>query len=64
MEEPYIAIYLIHTLFSGLKLIVKLCGDQGLSETTAWSRELQRAQARLKQKEQGCVYCGHYLENS
>ncbi|XP_026491809.2 intraflagellar transport protein 88 homolog [Vanessa tameamea] len=25
-----------------LKLIVKLCGDQGLAETSAWSRELQR----------------------
>ncbi|KAJ8724952.1 hypothetical protein PYW07_015910 [Mythimna separata] len=35
-----------------LKLIVKLCGDQGLSETTSWTRELQRAQARVKQKEQ------------
>ncbi|CAK1578258.1 unnamed protein product [Parnassius mnemosyne] len=34
-----------------LKLIVKLCGDQGLSETTTWTRELQRAQARLKQQE-------------
>ncbi|XP_049865203.1 intraflagellar transport protein 88 homolog [Pectinophora gossypiella] len=34
-----------------LKLIVKLCGDQGLSETAAWTRELQRAQARLKQQE-------------
>ncbi|CAG9090797.1 unnamed protein product [Plutella xylostella] len=36
-----------------LKLIVKLCGDQGLSETAAWSRELQRAQARAKQQERG-----------
>ncbi|XP_060800695.1 intraflagellar transport protein 88 homolog isoform X1 [Amyelois transitella] len=34
-----------------LKLIVKLCGDQGLSETSAWTRELQRAQGRLKQQE-------------
>ncbi|XP_026326513.1 intraflagellar transport protein 88 homolog isoform X2 [Hyposmocoma kahamanoa] len=34
-----------------LKLIVKLCGDQGLSETSAWTRELQRAQARLKQQD-------------
>ncbi|XP_022829262.1 intraflagellar transport protein 88 homolog [Spodoptera litura] len=38
-----------------LKLIVKLCGDQGLSETTSWTRELQRAQARVKQKEQVSV---------
>ncbi|XP_075972399.1 intraflagellar transport protein 88-like protein nompB [Anticarsia gemmatalis] len=38
-----------------LKLIVKLCGDQGLSETTAWTRELQRAQARVKQKDQVSV---------
>lgn len=38
---------------AGLKLIVKLCGDQGLSETSAWTRELQRAQARLKQQERG-----------
>ncbi|CAH2268184.1 jg8191 [Pararge aegeria aegeria] len=38
-----------------LKLIVKLCGDQGLSETSAWSRELQRAQARLKQQERVSV---------
>ncbi|KAG7305413.1 hypothetical protein JYU34_009482 [Plutella xylostella] len=36
-----------------LKLIVKLCGDQGLSETASWSRELQRAQARAKQQERG-----------
>ncbi|KAH9646035.1 hypothetical protein HF086_017564 [Spodoptera exigua] len=36
----------------GLKLIVKLCGDQGLAETSSWTRELQRAQARVKQKEQ------------
>ncbi|KAL4703378.1 hypothetical protein ACJJTC_011167 [Scirpophaga incertulas] len=34
-----------------LKLIVKLCGDQGLSETSAWTKELQRAQARIKQQE-------------
>ncbi|KAL0883816.1 hypothetical protein ABMA27_015905 [Loxostege sticticalis] len=34
-----------------LKLIVKLCGDQGLSETNAWTKELQRAQARIKQQE-------------
>ncbi|XP_069355076.1 intraflagellar transport protein 88 homolog isoform X1 [Maniola hyperantus] len=34
-----------------LKLIVKLCGDQRLEETSAWSRELQRAQARHKQQE-------------
>ncbi|XP_028156305.1 intraflagellar transport protein 88 homolog [Ostrinia furnacalis] len=34
-----------------LKLIVKLCGDQGLSETHTWTKELQRAQARLKQQE-------------
>lgn len=38
-----------------LKLIVKLCGDQGLSETSTWTRELQRAQARIKQKEQVAV---------
>ncbi|CAH0717255.1 unnamed protein product, partial [Brenthis ino] len=38
-----------------LKLIVKLCGDQGLSETSAWSRELQRAQARRKQLERVSV---------
>ncbi|XP_063379795.1 intraflagellar transport protein 88 homolog [Cydia fagiglandana] len=38
-----------------LKLIVKLCGDQGLAETSAWSRELQRAQARLKQSERASV---------
>ncbi|KAG6453782.1 hypothetical protein O3G_MSEX008329 [Manduca sexta] len=38
-----------------LKLIVKLCGDQGLSETNAWSRELQRAQARVKQLERVSV---------
>ncbi|XP_072942133.1 uncharacterized protein nompB [Epargyreus clarus] len=38
-----------------LKLIVKLCGDQGLSETSAWSRELQRAQARAKQQERVTV---------
>uniref|UniRef100_A0A2A4JS54 Uncharacterized protein n=1 Tax=Heliothis virescens TaxID=7102 RepID=A0A2A4JS54_HELVI len=38
-----------------LKLIVKLCGDQGLSETSTWTRELQRAQARVKQKEQVAV---------
>lgn len=36
-------------------MIVKLCGDQGLSETTSWTRELQRAQARVKQKEQGLL---------
>lgn len=39
--------------FLGLKLIVKLCGDQGLSETNAWTKELQRAQARIKQQERG-----------
>ncbi|KAM3968299.1 intraflagellar transport protein 88-like protein nompB [Aphomia sociella] len=38
-----------------LKLIVKLCGDQGLSETSAWTRELQRAQARIKQLERASV---------
>ncbi|XP_048480836.1 intraflagellar transport protein 88 homolog isoform X1 [Plutella xylostella] len=38
-----------------LKLIVKLCGDQGLSETASWSRELQRAQARAKQQERATV---------
>ncbi|XP_059060211.1 intraflagellar transport protein 88 homolog [Achroia grisella] len=38
-----------------LKLIVKLCGDQGLSETNAWTRELQRAQARIKQIERVAV---------
>ncbi|KPJ16860.1 Intraflagellar transport protein 88-like [Papilio machaon] len=38
-----------------LKLIVKLCGDQGLSETSAWTRELQRAQARLKQQERAVL---------
>ncbi|XP_063530460.1 intraflagellar transport protein 88 homolog [Cydia strobilella] len=38
-----------------LKLIVKLCGDQGLAETSAWSRELQRAQARLKQSERASI---------
>ncbi|CAH0397270.1 unnamed protein product [Chilo suppressalis] len=38
-----------------LKLIVKLCGDQGLSETNAWSKELQRAQARVKQQERVAV---------
>ncbi|CAK1551716.1 unnamed protein product [Leptosia nina] len=38
-----------------LKLIVKLCGDQGLSETNLWSRELQRAQARAKQQERANV---------
>ncbi|XP_028036474.1 intraflagellar transport protein 88 homolog isoform X1 [Bombyx mandarina] len=38
-----------------LKLIVKLCGDQGLSETSTWTRELQRAQARLKQQERASV---------
>ncbi|CAH0668997.1 unnamed protein product [Spodoptera exigua] len=38
-----------------LKLIVKLCGDQGLAETSSWTRELQRAQARVKQKEQVSV---------
>ncbi|KAJ0179268.1 hypothetical protein K1T71_004980 [Dendrolimus kikuchii] len=38
-----------------LKLIVKLCGDQGLSETSAWTKELQRAQARLKQQERVAV---------
>ncbi|XP_053600484.1 intraflagellar transport protein 88 homolog [Plodia interpunctella] len=38
-----------------LKLIVKLCGDQGLSETSAWTRELQRAQGRIKQQERVSV---------
>ncbi|GBP43428.1 Intraflagellar transport protein 88 homolog [Eumeta japonica] len=38
-----------------LKLIVKLCGDQGLPETTAWNRELQRAQARLRQQDRNSV---------
>ncbi|XP_050676957.1 intraflagellar transport protein 88 homolog isoform X2 [Leptidea sinapis] len=38
-----------------LKLLVKLCGDQGLSETKAWSRELQRAQARVKQLERAAT---------
>ncbi|XP_068627587.1 intraflagellar transport protein 88 homolog [Battus philenor] len=38
-----------------LKLIVKLCGDQGLSETAAWARELQRAQARVKQQERAAA---------
>ncbi|XP_047989968.1 intraflagellar transport protein 88 homolog isoform X2 [Leguminivora glycinivorella] len=38
-----------------LKLIVKLCGDQGLAETSTWTRELQRAQARLKQTERASV---------
>ncbi|XP_073963690.1 intraflagellar transport protein 88-like protein nompB [Choristoneura fumiferana] len=38
-----------------LKLIVKLCGDQGLSETSQWTRELQRAQARVKQNERASV---------
>ncbi|CAG9791902.1 unnamed protein product [Diatraea saccharalis] len=38
-----------------LKLIVKLCGDQGLSETSAWNKELQRAQARVKQQERVAV---------
>ncbi|XP_041972758.1 intraflagellar transport protein 88 homolog [Aricia agestis] len=41
-----------------LKLIVKLCGDQGLSETSAWSRELQRAQARAKQHERTAASVG------
>ncbi|XP_047023065.1 intraflagellar transport protein 88 homolog [Helicoverpa zea] len=41
-----------------LKLIVKLCGDQGLSETSTWTRELQRAQARVKQKEQAVTSAG------
>lgn len=39
--------------YLGLKFIVKLCGDQGLSETSQWTRELQRAQARVKQTERG-----------
>ncbi|CAH4033512.1 unnamed protein product [Pieris brassicae] len=38
-----------------LKLIVKLCGDQGLAETNAWSRELQRAQAQAKQRERASI---------
>lgn len=42
-------------VITGLKLIVKLCGDQGLSETNAWSRELQRVQARAKQQERGIL---------
>ncbi|CAG4940510.1 unnamed protein product [Colias eurytheme] len=38
-----------------LKHIVKLCGDQGLSETSVWNRELQRAVARAKQKERANI---------
>lgn len=37
-------VILIFIEFTGLKLIVKLCGDQGLRETEKWASELQRVQ--------------------